>query len=917
MGNNSDAIQCFNTVVEENPNDVLAYNHLGSIYAEEKDYDKAVASYQRGLKVDPNHPILHLNLAKALEKQGAGDLAEKEYESALRSKPGWLDAIDGYADLLIAKNHTRYASELLQQAIRLNPQNPSVHAKMGNVYDKQNDFDNAEYEYSESLKLDPKNSAVLSSLAGIYSRSGKDNEAIRTMEKYEKEAPGNPDMLRQYADILITADRLNAASQKIKEVWDMNPNDVQTLNLLGQYYICRGEEAKAEACFKKISALNPAYTEYYVDSAKRYTQTGKFTKAEKCAKKYLQINSPSAKASTIIAESYEGQNRFQEALNEFQILASEDDANLLYRKGIERITLKMDKGNTEKEEEDSNLIGDGEDEERKDSLEEQLSKASGEDGDEESGAIIPNIDFNNVDEKQMSESEMVKAKNKGYSFENLTNEDNSGGSPFTNRMDDDILASNIRDDDLTNLVPNQEDDTDEQLSYMASSGGEGMLGGPEEDLMDSNFMDEDIKDTRRNPPASTIDVSDGLDEPEPEPEYEPREEPKRREPRPEPKPAPSPEPMDYESDDTFESADSFESDNKASDKHDSSDDEGISADEFLSAEDFGSRPTNPFDEPKPKERVETPFGDDVPNIPIEEYKAPEEETPEDGLSALAEENEDYFFANESEEVPEVPEEEPEETNEDYVFANDVEAPAENAEEETVEEEEPGFEDESVEGLREEEVVTENVGDEEFDGSEETVENDIDSFISSDEPEYPDSDEEDVSFEDESEISSDAESETETESETVEENETEPDFDLDVESDESSTVSEESPVDEDEEVEIETEDEVEEEVLTPDLFIKLKNLSEYLPLEKRREFLKSRENMQLEYLIKKLGGSPGFLQTASSLWPDLNNDMDESAPVTREEIRGIFNYVKTLLPSLPDPNLADVLEEEMDKVLEKL
>ena len=140
MGRNEEAIQCFNTVVEENPNDVLAYNHIGSIYASENEHDKAVSAYQRGLKIDPNHPILHLNMAHSYEKLGSDDLAANEYELALRSKPGWLDAIDGYADLLLKKRDIKSVSEMLSQAIRLNPQVASVHSKMGHVYGMQGDF---------------------------------------------------------------------------------------------------------------------------------------------------------------------------------------------------------------------------------------------------------------------------------------------------------------------------------------------------------------------------------------------------------------------------------------------------------------------------------------------------------------------------------------------------------------------------------------------------------------------------------------------------------------------------------------------------------------------------------------------------------------------------------------------------------
>ncbi|MBQ2480144.1 MAG: tetratricopeptide repeat protein, partial [Treponema sp.] len=173
MGNYEEALQCFNRVVEENQEDVLAYNHLGSIYALQNKHEDAVSSYQRGLKVDPNHPILHLNLAKSYEKLGRLDLAANEYEASLRSKPGWLEAIDSYADLMLSRNMTKNAADLVGQAIMLNPQNVKMHAKMGDVYTRQNGYDDAEAEYNTALKWDPDNKRVLSSLADVYDLHGK------------------------------------------------------------------------------------------------------------------------------------------------------------------------------------------------------------------------------------------------------------------------------------------------------------------------------------------------------------------------------------------------------------------------------------------------------------------------------------------------------------------------------------------------------------------------------------------------------------------------------------------------------------------------------------------------------------------------------------------------------------------------
>ena len=62
MGNYDDAILCFEEVVEENPSDVLANNHLGAIYALQEKHTKAIEAYNRGLKFDSYHPILQFNI---------------------------------------------------------------------------------------------------------------------------------------------------------------------------------------------------------------------------------------------------------------------------------------------------------------------------------------------------------------------------------------------------------------------------------------------------------------------------------------------------------------------------------------------------------------------------------------------------------------------------------------------------------------------------------------------------------------------------------------------------------------------------------------------------------------------------------------------------------------------------------------
>lgn len=341
MGNHDDAIRCFTTVVDANPGDVLAFNHIGSIYAKKKQHRDAVSSYLRGLKIDPNHPILHLNLAKSYDMLGDFFKAQMEYEAALKAKPGWLEAIESYADLLLKRNRTRNAGELVKHALNLNPDDAVMHTKLGDVYSKQSRYDSAEDEYHEALKIRPEYTKALSGLANAYESAGRNDEAVEVMDRMESLSPDDAETRRQYAHILLSAERAEDARKKIQIEYQKDPNDVHTLNLLGQYYICIGDEKKALGCFKKIKTLDPENTVFYREGGKRYSQKGNLKKAEEFYKKYIAQNPDDAEGISCIAKNYESQGNFVQAMSSYQQLGQFDSENNASKEGIERINKKI------------------------------------------------------------------------------------------------------------------------------------------------------------------------------------------------------------------------------------------------------------------------------------------------------------------------------------------------------------------------------------------------------------------------------------------------------------------------------------------------------------------------------------------------------------------------------------------------
>ncbi|WP_294427592.1 tetratricopeptide repeat protein [uncultured Treponema sp.] len=337
MGKYDEAIQCFEEVVEENPSDVLANNHLGAIYALQGKHTKAIEAYNRGLKFDANHPILQFNIAKSYAEIGERAKALNFFEGALRAKPGWTDAIEAYADLLLNVNKVSEADEIVNQALKLNPDDVKIHTAKGNIFNRQSIFEDAEVEYKKALDVDEGYRNALTGLAHALESQGKTLDAVEVISHAEKLNPNDVKLIKQSASIHISANDFGTALAKIEKLQETDKNDVQTLNLLGQYYICTGSNEKAEECFTRIKKINPDYNEVYRDWGRRFVQIGDEKRSEPYLQAAIQKNPKDAIAMVYLGELYEKQNQLGKALQLYKKASNADSFNHRSKAASERI----------------------------------------------------------------------------------------------------------------------------------------------------------------------------------------------------------------------------------------------------------------------------------------------------------------------------------------------------------------------------------------------------------------------------------------------------------------------------------------------------------------------------------------------------------------------------------------------------
>jgi tetratricopeptide (TPR) repeat protein len=243
-GNLEQAQQCLETAVKLNPQEAGAHYELSLIYAKQKNQQRykeelqafqrarlrsdenwnfdllrikgndalqkgdakgAAGAYREALKLKPNDPGMHYNLALALAKLGDhaeekheleksiqlgsnvaeaqnqlgvldmtdGKLAEaeKEFKAALAIDPAYAEADNNLGTLYGKVGNYPAAIELFRQAIEINPQYGQAHLNLGLVLAAQGKYAEARQHLQKALELEPDNRAALLALRMLEPQS--------------------------------------------------------------------------------------------------------------------------------------------------------------------------------------------------------------------------------------------------------------------------------------------------------------------------------------------------------------------------------------------------------------------------------------------------------------------------------------------------------------------------------------------------------------------------------------------------------------------------------------------------------------------------------------------------------------------------------------------------------------------------
>ena len=336
------AIKEYETLLDDNPNDVNTLNRIGDLwvrinrndeavktfgkiadhYSRDGFFLKAIAIYKKINKLDPSKLDVYAKLADLYAKQGLAMEAKSQYQVL--------------ADYYLKHGETGNALNIYRKIAELDPNAIQIHVKLADLYQANNQTAEALKEYDrvgrallkrgmldeavqvlkKALKIDAKNVELVESLVAALLDAKDLNNAQAIVETALSSNQNNPKLLASWAKILIAKGDVNSAKSGLEKAIAADPNEMAPREVLADLYLRQGSADKA------LEMLGPV--------ADRALQRGERTTAVESMNKILRVDRSHAPTLEKMVAIYSRLNEETNILASMNTLAEAHIANGRY-----------------------------------------------------------------------------------------------------------------------------------------------------------------------------------------------------------------------------------------------------------------------------------------------------------------------------------------------------------------------------------------------------------------------------------------------------------------------------------------------------------------------------------------------------------------------------------------------------------
>jgi len=209
----------------------------------------------------------HANWAAGLEVLGQLLAQQRRYaeaeaylEKALALDPKLSSAQLLRADLTILQGRQDQARDLLTQLVAQQPRLAAAHVRLGQLYDRAEDWKRAEECYRKALEADPNNAVAKNNLAWLYAEYGGNIDvALRLAQEAREAVPADPMIANTLGWIYVKKRSYASAIQLLRESVEKMPKRALYRYHLGVAYLGAGRTDEAKEALETALRLEPDF----------------------------------------------------------------------------------------------------------------------------------------------------------------------------------------------------------------------------------------------------------------------------------------------------------------------------------------------------------------------------------------------------------------------------------------------------------------------------------------------------------------------------------------------------------------------------------------------------------------------------------------------------------------------------------
>ena len=249
------ALPFYEKIIKLNPVNVDAYNNMGGIYRRLKRYDESIAILNKALSFNKNNSEVKYNL--------------------------------GFTYKLMGKNDE--ACDCFEYVISENPNDVLAYNHLGSIYATKKDYQKSISIYKRGLQVDPNHPIMQYNLARSYVATNSDLDAFKAFEAALRAKPSWKDAVKEYSALLNKYSRTKESCEVIQKAINLYPTDGHLYYLLGKSFLVQTDYESAVKSFEKAISLDNTNPSYYEKLIFAYEREQKFEEGLEVAEKGIEL----------------------------------------------------------------------------------------------------------------------------------------------------------------------------------------------------------------------------------------------------------------------------------------------------------------------------------------------------------------------------------------------------------------------------------------------------------------------------------------------------------------------------------------------------------------------------------------------------------------------------------------------------